>query len=175
MTRKQRLVVDVGDVSHDATVTFDDTGRATVEVAGRIYEVTPRGDHVQIVAPTDDHHVYAVSVEPASSPTAAAVAGVAVPVRVRSPHQAALEALERAAGTASGRIEAPMPGRIVRVLVEEGATVEKDAPCVIIEAMKMENELRAPVAGTVTRLVAEVDTAVDAGALLCEITATVDG
>ncbi len=169
MTRKQRLVVQVGDVSHEAQVAIDDAGRATVVVAGTTYHVTCRGDHVQLVRRDGATHVDAIAVTPAPAPTFAASGGVAVPVRVVPPHQAALEALANAAGGGSGRIEAPMPGRIVRVLVEKGQAVERDAPCVIIEAMKMENELRAPVAGTVVQVTAEVGAAVDAGALLCEI------
>jgi acetyl/propionyl-CoA carboxylase alpha subunit len=57
----------------------------------------------------------------------------------------------RAAGASSGAaaIRAPMPGRVVAVLVEKGASVAAGAPLVVVEAMKMENELRAPSAGTV--------------------------
>lgn len=51
-------------------------------------------------------------------------------------------------------IHAPMPGRVVKVLVEKGQEVEAGDPCVVIEAMKMENELRAPSAGTVAEVLA---------------------
>ena len=56
-----------------------------------------------------------------------------------------------AAGTAHGeqRVVAPMPGRVVRVLVAAGDTVEARQPVVVVEAMKMENELRSPKAGRV--------------------------
>ena len=172
MTRKQRLVVAVGDATFETKIAFDSEGLARVEVAGRTYRVQDRGDGIHLVRPEDDHRVHAVAVDPSPAPAAAAAGGISVPVRVRAPHQAALEALAGAGAEGSGRIEAPMPGRIVRVLVEEGAKVERDAPCVIIEAMKMESELRAPVAGTVVRVAARVGTAVDAGALLCEIEAT---
>jgi biotin carboxyl carrier protein len=45
-----------------------------------------------------------------------------------------------------------MPGRIVKVLVRPGDAVEARQPLVVVEAMKMENELRAPKAGTVTEV-----------------------
>ncbi|RYF09928.1 MAG: biotin/lipoyl-binding protein, partial [Deltaproteobacteria bacterium] len=64
---------------------------------------------------------------------------------------------------------APMPGRIVAVLVKQGAAVEAGQGLVVIEAMKMENELRAPRAGRVTRLEAVMGTAVESGAVLCEV------
>jgi 3-methylcrotonyl-CoA carboxylase alpha subunit len=52
----------------------------------------------------------------------------------------------------SGRITAPMPGAVVAVLVEEGQSVERNQPLMVIEAMKMEHTLRAPAAGRVGKL-----------------------
>lgn len=74
-----------------------------------------------------------------------------------------------AAGPAGARpLLAPMPGLIVRILVAAGDRVEAGQPLVVMEAMKMENELRAAAAGTVTRVVAQAGTAVEKGALLVE-------
>jgi biotin carboxyl carrier protein len=67
------------------------------------------------------------------------------------------------------RITAPMPGRVVRVLVEPGAAVQPRQPILVIEAMKMENELRAAAAGTVKELYAHEGQLVDAGALLAVV------
>jgi biotin carboxyl carrier protein len=58
----------------------------------------------------------------------------------------------------AGLLEAPMPGKILELLVSEGDEVEEGQPVAILEAMKMENELKAPTAGTVaTVVVAEND------------------
>jgi biotin carboxyl carrier protein len=73
------------------------------------------------------------------------------------------------AGDAPQRIVAPMPGKIVRVLVGEGATVRARQPVVVIEAMKMENELRAGRDGVVTELHVREGQSVDAGGLLAVI------
>ena len=67
------------------------------------------------------------------------------------------------------RIVAPMPGKIVRVLVQVGETVQARQPVVVVEAMKMENELRAAREGTVTEIHASEGTTVEAGALLVVI------
>jgi 3-methylcrotonyl-CoA carboxylase alpha subunit len=75
----------------------------------------------------------------------------------------------RAAGTRSGRVVAPMPGKVVQVLVAEGDVVEAGAPVVVLEAMKMETTLTAEVAGRVVRVVASSGGIVDGGALLVEI------
>jgi glutaconyl-CoA/methylmalonyl-CoA decarboxylase subunit gamma len=78
---------------------------------------------------------------------------------------------DRSAPAAAGAAElhAPMPGRIVRVLVAEGDAVAAGAGVVVIEAMKMENELAAPRAGTVLRVAVRTGDAVERDALLLEI------
>ena len=73
-----------------------------------------------------------------------------------------------AAGGAS-RLVAPMPGKVVRVLVAPGDRVEARQPLVVVEAMKMENELGAPRAGTVTEVPATEGMSVEAGRLLAAI------
>ncbi|MGH3464638.1 MAG: biotin/lipoyl-containing protein, partial [Kribbellaceae bacterium] len=80
----------------------------------------------------------------------------------------------RAAGggraAASGdALTSPMQGTIVKIAVEEGATVAEGDLVVVLEAMKMEQPLNAHKAGTVTGLTAEVGATVTAGAVICEL------
>jgi biotin carboxyl carrier protein len=72
------------------------------------------------------------------------------------------------AASASGvqRITAPMPGRIVKVLVKPGDTVELKQGLVVVEAMKMENELTSPKGGTVKDVPVTEGQSVEAGRLL---------
>ena len=63
-------------------------------------------------------------------------------------------------------IRASMPGKIVKVLVAEGDEVEEGDGLVIVEAMKMENEMKSPKAGAVTKVGVEEGEAVEAGTLL---------
>jgi glutaconyl-CoA/methylmalonyl-CoA decarboxylase subunit gamma len=67
------------------------------------------------------------------------------------------------------RVTAPMPGKVARVLVTQGQTVAAGAGLLVIEAMKMENELRAPRSGTVLELLAREGQAVESGALLAVV------
>jgi biotin carboxyl carrier protein len=67
------------------------------------------------------------------------------------------------------RLSAPMPGKIARVLVKAGDTIRARQPVVVIEAMKMENELRAGRDGTVSEIHTREGASVDAGALLVVI------
>src|SRR5262245_40354135 len=77
---------------------------------------------------------------------------------------------ESAAGRSGPeRLLAPMPGKIVRVLVKSGEPVSARQPVVVIEAMKMENELKASQAGTVAEIHVRDGQSVDAGALLAVI------
>ncbi|KAJ2238074.1 hypothetical protein H4R99_000564 [Coemansia sp. RSA 1722] len=62
-----------------------------------------------------------------------------------------------------GQVTAPMSCKIVQVLVEAGASVDKDTPLVVLEAMKMEHVIRAPAAGTVSDIYYAVGDLVDAG------------
>jgi biotin carboxyl carrier protein len=66
-------------------------------------------------------------------------------------------------------IAAPMPGRVVRVLVEAGDEVAARQGVVVVEAMKMENELRAPRAGRVKEVSVAAGTSVEAGRILAVI------
>ena len=66
----------------------------------------------------------------------------------------------------AAEILAPMPGKVVRVHVEAGATVEKGAGVVVVEAMKMQNEMKAPRAGVVASLNVKAGDTVNAGDVL---------
>jgi pyruvate carboxylase subunit B len=70
---------------------------------------------------------------------------------------------------AGGLVTAPMPGLVVRVKVAEGQRVEAGAGLIVVEAMKMENELRAAAAGVVRRIHVSAGDAVEKGARLLEI------
>jgi biotin carboxyl carrier protein len=76
---------------------------------------------------------------------------------------------ESAGGSGPERLLAPMPGKIVRVLVKTGEPVSARQPVVVIEAMKMENELKASQAGTVAEIHVRDGQSVEAGALLAVI------
>lgn len=72
----------------------------------------------------------------------------------------------------SGVLKAPMPGLVVRVEVEPGQQVTAGAPVVVLEAMKMENQLVAPATGTVTEVRVKAGATVERGAVLVEIAST---
>ena len=91
----------------------------------------------------------------AAAPVAAATAVPAAPV---------------AAAPAGGeKVSAPMPGNILAVNVAAGVTVKRGQVLMILEAMKMENEIMAPCDGTIASVHTSKGSAVESGALLCVI------
>lgn len=64
------------------------------------------------------------------------------------------------------KLTAPMPGKIVRVLVSEGASVEAGAGVLVVEAMKMQNEIKSPKKGTIQKILVSEGAAVNAGDVL---------
>ncbi len=90
---------------------------------------------------------------PAAAPVAAAPAAAPVP----------------AASGAGESITSPMPGNILAVNVAAGDTVKKGQVLMVLEAMKMENEIMAPHDGKVTAVAVTKGAAVESGALLCTI------
>ena len=74
-----------------------------------------------------------------------------------------------ATGTGPQSVSAPMPGKVVKVLVGVGDVVAARQGVVVVEAMKMENELRAPRAGTVVQINVSEGSSVEAGAVLALI------
>ena len=115
---------------------------------------------------------YEVEVEEVAGGQSAAP--VAAPVAAPAPVAAALKAAPapkaapKAAPMAGGtKINAPMPGNILDVKVAQGAKVKKGDILVILEAMKMENEILAPQDGTVAQVSVSKGATVNSGDLLC--------
>jgi biotin carboxyl carrier protein len=98
------------------------------------------------------------------------VGGHAVPVTVLAPGTRRSDPGGREAGASPIAVVAPMPGRVVRVLVAAGDAVAARQGLVVVEAMKMENELRAPRAGTVAEVRVREGAPVEANVVLVVIT-----
>jgi biotin carboxyl carrier protein len=95
------------------------------------------------------------------------VNGRVVPVSIVDPRTRLTRKVGAApAGTGRRTIASPMPGRIVKVMVKPGDVVAAQQGLVVVEAMKMENELRAPHAGRVTEVTVTDGMSVEANAVL---------
>jgi biotin carboxyl carrier protein len=93
------------------------------------------------------------------------VGSVRYAVRVRDPRS--LRTRQCADdGKGPRKLVAPMPGKVVRVLVQEGAEVEAGEGIVVVEAMKMQNEIKSPKKGVVRKLTTSEGTNVNSGDVL---------
>lgn len=108
---------------------------------------------------------YEVTVEEVSG---AAAAPVAAPAPAAAPAAPAPVAAPAAAG-AGESISSPMPGTILAVNVSNGQAVKSGEVLMVLEAMKMENEIMAPKDGTITSVAVSKGATVDSGTLLCTI------
>jgi biotin carboxyl carrier protein len=114
---------------------------------------------------------YEVSVVPdaAAGQLVVHVGAVPVVVTLNGRRRSGRKDERRASASGPQRLVAPMAGKVVRVLVNTGDTVSVRQPVVVVEAMKMENELRASREGTVAEIHVREGVSVDAGALLIVI------
>lgn len=115
---------------------------------------------------TVNGNVYDVTVEEGTGSTAGAA-------KAAAPKAAAPKAAPKAAAPAGAqgavKVNAPMPGKILKVNVNAGAAVKKGDVLLVLEAMKMENEIKAPKDGTITSVNVNKGDAVESGTLLVTI------
>ncbi len=175
---EMKLIADIAGQSHEVNIerNNDEPTRFVAVVDGRRYQITARDIAAGIRLISNGGRVYQCRVDKtATAHGATGIAEVYVgnqayavnvidPKRRRSGQRAEAQQLN-----GSAQIVAPMPGKIVRVIVEQGANVEAGDGLLVVEAMKMQNEMKAPRAGVVVKLTAETGATVNAGDVLAVI------
>ena len=140
-----RLEARVDDRPVDLDVARVGT-QLSVRVDGQVVDLTTEGTPPELGAVASGHRSY---------------------VRVESERmRAAEQAKKSVAGGGDRVIKSPMPGRVVKVLVAKGDVVEPGKGLMVLEAMKMENEVRAKVAGTVAEVHVSAGATVEGNAKL---------
>ena len=143
----------------------------TAEINGRRYDLSVREGSGGVLLITNGTSVYRCRVE-AKRETGnynLELRGRSYDISIIDPKR--LRSGQDAGGHGHGAAEivSPMPGKVVRVLVEAGQTVEAGAGIIVVEAMKMQNEMKAPKAGVVVSINAKPGATVNAGDVLAVI------
>jgi biotin carboxyl carrier protein len=160
-------LLDGGRREVGVEVEDDGPGRYQVKLGDRVLQVDGCRQDAATLSLLIDGASWAASFDERGGQQRVRVRGVAVPVEVLP--EARLR-LRRPPGTLTveGRqpVTAPLPGRVLRVLVKRGDPVTAGQPLLVLEALRMENELRSPRGGTVVELQVEAGQDVTGGAML---------
>ena len=149
--------------------------KISVAVNGRTHEVDPdhAGTQIESVEPgvysvLREGRCYEARVEAADDCVVVFIEGHRLAVEVRDPRR---YSRQKGGKGVEGRLNvvAPMPGKVVRLLTEVGDTVVEGQGLLVVEAMKMQNELSAPKAGRVSAVTAREGATVSAGEVLAVI------
>lgn len=112
---------------------------------------------------------YEVKQESAGTETRVVVGQERFSVSVRDPRSFRSRGHTGASAQGMKKITAPMPGKVVRLLAGVGSAVEMGQSVIVIEAMKMQNELKAPKTGVIKKINVPEGAAVEAGQSLAEV------
>ncbi|MDX1639366.1 MAG: acetyl-CoA carboxylase biotin carboxyl carrier protein subunit [Balneolaceae bacterium] len=166
-----KFETDIGDTTRELAFDFD---RNEVEVGDTTYRFSfeqQNGRHLLRIGTK----LYKIdNVEQERRTVRFTLDGRWCEVEVRDEQDLLLDrmGLKTAAELGEGQLNAPMPGKILELIVSEGDTVELGDPVAILEAMKMENELKAPVKGTISSIAVVPGDSVEKNALILEIEAS---
>jgi len=146
-------------------------GRLALTIAGVRHEVDARSLQHGAVSLLVDAQVYDVEFDDVGEEVQVLVRGDTFRVDVADERTRQLRAGAAASFQVEGKVTltAPMPGKVVRLLVEPGDEVREGQGLVVVEAMKMENELKSPKAGTIREVGAREGAAVEANAKLLTV------
>ena len=166
-----RLHAVIADYQTDIQIR-DDGGRVVAEIDDRRYELYVRESGPNSYLLISNGQVFDCRVEgrPESGKPIDVIIGTSnYAVTLTDPKRLSSAASVSAPGDDAARIIAPMPGKVVRVLVAVGSEVEVGAGIIVVEAMKMQNEMKSPKAGTVIALNVQAGATVNGGDVLAVI------
>ena len=170
-----RYFVTVNDEEHEVEL-VDRPGGLEVRYDGEPIETRyEEVDRLGQVALFLGHRSFAISIEGDSAQAMVTVAGHLYDVAIEDERERAAHQAERGRGRRGGEVTSIMPGVVIKVLVAEGETIVAGQALLILEAMKMQNEIAAPAAGKVVRIHVAEGEAVASGATLVTLAGTSDG
>ena len=149
----------------DLDIDLSNSARITADIGGRTYVLESRRLEAGVYWFNCNNRSIELSVIPAGDGFTVSVEGRQYPVEILDTRAALRKAAHRGE---DGEVElrAPMPGKIVKVLLQTGIEVAANQGILVMEAMKMQNEIKSPKDGVVKRVAVQEEAAVNAGDLL---------
>jgi biotin carboxyl carrier protein len=162
-----KLNAELGGSTHSLTFQLDGE-KLNAQIDGRNYELEIRV-HENGYLLLDGTKVYDCRVEQSQNRFTVHLRQHSYPITISDPKRLRGTAAIGAHDSGSAKILAPMPGKVVRVLVAEGTEVTSGAGILVVEAMKMQNELKSPKSGKVVSINVEAGGTVNAGEVLAVV------
>jgi biotin carboxyl carrier protein len=166
-----KLQADINNEKHE--ISLRQSGeKVSAEINGRVYELEAHEVEPNVYLLKHENRIFQIFVAPHEKPNDPFQVNVGnndFEIKITDPKR--IRSSAGAGGSADGtaEIKTAMPGKVVRVLVEVGAEVKQGDGVIIVEAMKMQNEMKAPKDGTVREIRVSEGTTVNAGDILAVI------
>ena len=167
-----KLTAELNNEKHEVEITSGNGLNLTASIDGRVYELEASEPEPNIYLLKHQNKIYQIFVSPnekADEPFAVNVGNRNYEIKIYDPKR--LRGSGAGGGQAEGasEIKTSMPGKVVRVLVEVGAEIKLGEGVIIVEAMKMQNEMKSPKDGVIKEIRFATGATVNAGDVLAVI------
>ena len=142
------------------------------EIDGRSYELEAHEVEPNVYLLKHENKIYQIFVSPNQNPNEPFMVSVGTnnfEIKISDPKRLRGAGLGSEPGEGLAEIKTAMPGKVVRILVEVGAQINQGDGVIIVEAMKMQNEMKSPKNGTVKEIRVQEGATVNAGDILAVI------
>jgi biotin carboxyl carrier protein len=163
-----KLKAIVGEREEDLLLKFED-GRVSAEIGDRVYSLDVRETEPDSYMFFLNANVHECRVNALKNTFDVSIHGRSYSITIVDPKRLRSGQNSDRHHHGVAEILAPMPGKVVRVQVEVGATVEKGAGVVVVEAMKMQNEMKSPRDGVLVSIKVKPGDTVNAGDVLAVV------
>jgi len=163
-----KLEAQIDDTTHQLDVRVVG-GKVLAKVDDREYELEANEVEPGIYLFKNNGRVYEISVSETSDTQEVIVRNSKFAVTIIDPKRLRGSRSDHAHSGGQAEIRTAMPGKVVRILASVGQSVEKGSSVVVVEAMKMQNEMKSPIDGVVKEIRVEEGSTVNAGELLVVI------
>lgn len=166
-----KLQAETADEKHEIEIKHVD-GKTFASVDGRSYELEVAEPEPNVYLIKNDARIFEAFVSPqqkAGDPFQVQIDRHSLDIKLFDPKRLRGTGGNAEHGDGAAEIRTAMPGKVVRILVETGSAIEKGDGVLVVEAMKMQNELKSPKAGIVKEIRVEEGSTVSAGDVLAVI------